>query len=102
MKRSLPVIYLAINAACALFVFYAAHRTAQMALEQRTESDSVDGITFFATSAPAFAIATLTNAVWICKVIADLWRRRGREALVWLGGAVIVWGAAILACRLDS
>ncbi len=103
MKRSLPVIYLAINAACALVVWYAAHRvTALMALEQRTDSDSVDGITFFAHSAPALAIAALTNVAWTGKVLIDLWKRRGREALLWLGGAVIVWGVAILAGRLES
>ncbi len=97
MKLSLPVIYLAINAACALAVGYAAHRvTALMALEQRTDSDSTDYVTFFFNSAPAFTIAVLTNVAWIGKMLADLWRHRGREALVWLGGAVIVWGAAII------
>jgi len=39
------------------------HRVAAvMAREQRVESDSVDGITFFATSAPALLIAAIMNA----------------------------------------
>ena len=58
MRRYLPTIYLAVNVACALAVFYAAHRvTAVIAHEHRTASDSVDGITFVVYSAPAMVIA---------------------------------------------
>ena len=101
-QRPLAVIYLAINAACAAVVFQAAHRvTAQMAIEQRTLSDSVDGITFFAAAAPAFLVALLTNAAWVVKALVDLWRRRGHEGILWIGGGVVIWGASILAARLD-
>lgn len=41
------------------------HVTAQMVIEHRTASDSVDGITFFAAAAPGFAIAALVNAAWV-------------------------------------
>ena len=102
MRRSLPVTYLAINVVCAVVVFFAAHRvTALMAIEHRTASDSVDGITFFVAAAPGLAIAVLANAAWVGWALVDLWRRRGREALLWLGGAVIAWGLAILAARMD-
>jgi hypothetical protein len=101
MRRSLPVIYLSVNVTCALVMMYAAHRVAAvMAMEQRVASDSVDGITFFAISAPAFLIAAMANAAWTGKVIFDLWRRRGNCALQWLGAAVAVWGVAIVAIRL--
>jgi hypothetical protein len=101
MRRSLPVIYLSVNVTCALVVMYAAHRVAAvMAMEQRVASDSVDGITFFAISAPAFLIAAMANAAWTGKVIVDLWRRRGNRALQWLGAAVAVWAVAIVAIRL--
>ena len=101
MRRSLPAIYLAVNVTCAFVVMYAAHRVAGvMAVEQRVASDSVDGITFFAISAPAFLIAAMANAAWTGKEIFDLWRRRGNRALQWLGAAVAVWGVAIVAIRL--
>jgi hypothetical protein len=34
------------------------------------------------------------------KVLFDLWQRRGLRALPWLGAAMGVWGAAIVAARL--
>lgn len=103
MRRSLPVLYVAVNVACALVVLYAAHRVAAvMAMEQRTVSDSVDGITFFVTAAPAFGVAVLTNAAWAGKVLVDLWRRRGNEALLWLGAAIAIWCVAIVTGRLIS
>jgi hypothetical protein len=86
---------------CAIAVWYAAHRVAVlMALEQRTESDSVDGVTFFVHSAPALAIGVVANVAWIGKLILDLCRRRGLAALPWLGAAIGIWGAAIVAARL--
>jgi hypothetical protein len=101
MRRSLPVIYLAVNITCALVVLYAAHRIAAlMAIEQRVESDGVDSITFVANSAPAFAIAIVANVAWIGKVLFDVWRRRDVRALRWLGAAMSVWGAAFVAARL--
>jgi hypothetical protein len=101
MRRSLPVIYLAVNITCALRVLYAAHRiAAEMAIEQRVESDAVDGITFIANSAPALGIAIVANVAWMGKVLFDMWRRRDIRALRWLGAAMAVWGAAIVAARL--
>jgi hypothetical protein len=101
MRRTLPVVYLAVNLMCAFVVVNAAnHVAAVMAMEQRTESDSVDGITFFATSAPAFAIAGIANAAWTSRVLFEMWRRRGNRALLWLGAAAAVWVAAIGAIRL--
>jgi hypothetical protein len=101
MRRLLPVVYLAVNVLCAVVVWYAAHRLAAvMALEQRVESDSVDGITFFAISAPALVIGVVANVAWVGKVLLDLWQRRGLRALPWLGAAVGVWGAAIVAARV--
>src|ERR1700751_3352450 len=103
MRRSLPIVYLAVNVACALVVLYAAHRVAAvMAMEQRGLSDNVDGITFFAISAPAFLIAAITNVVWTGKGLYDMWWRRGNSALQWFGAALAVWGAAIIAGRLLS
>ena len=100
MRRSLPIIYLAINVACALVVLYAAHRVpALMTLEHRTASDGVDGVEFFTLSAPAFAIAAVTNAAWTGRAVVDLWYRRGRHALWWLAAAVAVWSVAMLASR---
>ena len=101
MRRLLPVVYLAVNVMCAIVVWYSAHRVAAvMALEQRGESDSVDGITFFAISAPALVIGVVANVTWMGKVLFDLWQRRGLRALPWLGAAMGVWGAAIVAARL--
>ena len=89
--------------ACALVVLYAAHRVAAvMAMEQRVLSDSVDGVTFFFISAPAFVIAGIAKAAWTGKVLFDIWRRRGNRAFLWLGAAVAVWGVAIGAIRLLS
>ncbi len=101
MRRLLPVVYLAVNVMCAIVVWYAAHRVATvMALEQRVESDSVDGITFLAMSWPAFVIGVVANVAWMGKVLVDLWQRRGLRALPLLGAAVGVWGAAVVAARL--
>src|SRR4051812_16501991 len=101
MKRSLPFIYLGLNVACALAVLFAAHRvSAFIAAEQRDYSDGVDGITFFANSAPAFLLALLTNVAWAGKALADVWRRRGYQASAWLGTAGAVWVWAIVIARL--
>jgi hypothetical protein len=100
MRRSVPVTYLTINAACALAMLYAAHRVAAvMAMEQRTVPDGVDSVTFVTGSAPAWAIAALLNVAWIVAALIDLARRRGGRALWWLGGAVAVWSVAFLSIR---
>ena len=100
MRRSVPVIYLALNATCALAMLYAAHRVnAVMAMEERTVPDGVDSVTFVTGSAPAWAIAGLLNVVWIVAALIDVGRRRGGRALVWLGGAVAVWSVAFLSIR---
>lgn len=78
MKRSLPVIYLAANIACALAMLLAVHHVAAvMTLEQRTIPDGVDSVTFVTESAPAWAIAALVNLAWIILASIDLLRRRG-------------------------
>jgi len=100
MRRSVPVIYLALNAACALAMLYAAHRVnAVMAMEERTVPDGVDSITFVTGSAPAWAIAALLNVAWIIAALIEVVRRRGGRALLWLGGAVAVWSVAFLFIR---
>lgn len=100
MKRLLPVIYLSINLACVLVVLYAGHRvTSLMVAEQRTESDGVDGISFFFMSAPAFAIALLANVVWCIKAIVDGWRRHEYRTFAWLAGGVVVWIVTIFGAR---
>jgi hypothetical protein len=101
MKRSLPFIYLAVNIGCAVVVLTAAHHVGSViAAERRDYSDGVDGITFFAASAPAFLLGLLANVAWAAKVFADLWRRRGYEAFAWLGAGAAVWVAAIVTARL--
>ena len=100
MKRLLPVIYLGVNFACVLVVLYAGHRvTSLMVAEQRTESDSVDGITFFVMSAPAFGIALLANVAWGIKAIVDCWRSRKYRAFVWLAVGAVTWAVTVLGAR---
>jgi hypothetical protein len=100
MRRSVPVIYLALNAACALAMLYAAHRVAAvMALEERTVPDGVDSITFVTGSVVAWVIAALLNVAWIVAALIAVVRRRSGRALWWLGGAVAVWSAAFLSIR---
>jgi hypothetical protein len=101
MRRFFPGIYLAINVACALVMLYAVHRVAVvMAMEKRMVPDAVDGVTFFTGSALAWGFAALTNLGWLCLASFDLVRRRSSQAFWWLGGAVAVWGAAIVVGRL--
>lgn len=100
MRRSVPVIYLALNAACALAMLYAAHRVnAVMAMEERTVPDGVDSITFVTESVVPWAIAALLNVAWIVAALIDVVRRRGGRTLWWLGGAVAVWSVAFLSIR---
>jgi hypothetical protein len=101
MKRSLPLVYLGLNVACALVVLFAAHHVAAViAAEQRDYSDTVDSITFVTDSAPALALALLTNVAWTGLAFADVLRRRGYLAFAWLGVALAVWGSAIVALRV--
>jgi hypothetical protein len=101
MRRFFPGIYLAINVTCALVMLYAVHRTAAvMAMEKRTVPDAVDSVTFVTDSARAWGFAAFTNLGWLCLALFDLVRRRGGQAFWWLGGAVAVWGAAIVVGRL--
>lgn len=100
VRRSLPYLYLVVNAASALAVLYAAHEiSALMRAEQRTASDSVDGITFFAKSAPAFLVTIGVNVAWARKGLLDLSRRRDGEAFAWLDAARAIWAAAVVAAR---
>ena len=100
MQRSLRVLYLAINVACVLVYLYAIHRiTSLIALERRTESDSVDGITFFVLAAPAVLVAFLTNLTWLAKALADV-SRKDYRAIKWLSAGAAIWLAAILGGRL--
>ena len=100
MRRLLPIIYLGVNLACVLVVLYTGHRvTSLMVAEQRTESDGVDGITFFAMSAPAFGIALLANVVWGIKAVWDVARRRDQQTFRWLGVGVVIWAVTIFCAR---
>jgi hypothetical protein len=101
MRRSLPFVYIGLNIACALAVLYAGyHVTSVIRMEQRTYSDSVDGITFAVMSAPAFLLALLINILWIGKALMDAWRRHVLEAFAWLAAAGAVWAVAMLCARL--
>jgi len=101
MRRSVAALYVAVNVTCALVVLHAVHRiTAVMTMEGRTESDSVDGITFFTMAAPAFGVALLVNGAWTVKALADTSRRRGSQALVWLAAVVTIWCVVMVTGRL--
>ena len=100
MKKALPYLYLTVNFGCALAVLLVAHRIASlMRLEQRTESDSVDGITFFFDTAPAFLLASLSTLGWIIKALVDAFRGRGFRAFGWLAPAAAFWVASVLIAR---
>ena len=101
MRRLFPILYITVNVACACMVLYAVHRIATvMAMEHRTESDSVDGITFFVMAAPAFGVAVLANMAWAGKAFVDLARRRDNRALLWLGSGMAIWCIVILIGRV--
>ena len=101
MRRTLPIIYLALNVICALVVLRADHHVAAvMAREERVAPDGVDGITFFAMSAPSFLIGLLLNVAWTGKAVVDGAWHLGYGSFGWLGGGVAVWVAALLAIRL--
>jgi len=92
VKRSLQITFLIINLACIVVVLYAGYRvTSLMVVEQRIESDAVDGITFSAFAVPAFAVALLANTMWGVKATVDSWRRRDHQAFALLGVFVLLW-----------
>lgn len=68
-------------------------------MEQRTSSDSVDGITFAVLSAPGILLGAVVNLLWIAKAIVDAWRRHTLEAFLWLVDAWAVWATAVLVGR---
>lgn len=96
MRKSLPYIYFVVNVVCALIVLYAAHRvSALMAMEQRTDPDGVDGVSFFVFAGPAWAVALVTSVPWAAKSLGDAVGRRAYGSLAWLAAVLAVWVAAM-------
>ena len=102
MRRTLPVIYLALNLGCALLVLAAARHIGAVAVaEQRTAHDGVDGVTFFAAAAPTLALAFVVNTAWAARALADAVRRRTYAASGWLAAVAVLWAGAALGSRLN-
>src|SRR5689334_2132232 len=101
MRRSLPYIYFGVSVACALLVLLAARRVAaQMAMEQRTSADSMDGITFITEAAIPLLVGLVFNIAWAGKALLDAIRRRAYSSAAWLGAGMMVWVAAVFAIRM--
>ena len=97
MQRTLRLLYLGLNVACAGVYLNAGFSVASlMAREQRTVPDSVDGISFFVVAAPTVLVALLANVAWLPKALLDVSRRNDYRAITWQGVGALVWVATIL------
>ena len=101
MRRSLPYIYFGVTVACALLAVLAARGVAaQMAMEQRASSDSVDSITFVTRAAIPLLVGFVFSIAWAGKALFDAIRRRTYGSAAWLGAGLMVWVATVFAIRM--
>jgi hypothetical protein len=49
-----------------------------------------------------FLVCGLVNALWVIKVLIEVFKRRSYRALIALGIALAIWAVAVVAMRLDS
>ena len=59
----------------------------------------MDGITFYASAAPALLVGLLSTIAWAGKALVDA-MRRSYGSSAWLGAGVMVWVAAVLVGRM--
>jgi hypothetical protein len=103
LKKSIGPIYFLINVIGALLTFYFAHSIVAFAkAEHRTYFDASDSFTFLGETWAIFLVALLVNAIWLIRVVIDIFKRRGLHASAWFGAMLLVWAAAFIAIRLGS
>jgi hypothetical protein len=101
-RLTLFACYLFANLLGALLILAFGDAIVRSAIREERSIDSVDGVTFFCQAAPVFLVCGLINALWVIKVLIEVFKRRSYRALIALGIALAIWAVAVVAMRLDS
>jgi hypothetical protein len=71
-------------------------------IEQRSEYDGSDGITFFCTAVPVFLLCMVFNLVWAFIAVLDVSQSRDYRNLIAVGAVAIAWAGAYFTMRLAA